>query len=109
MLKLHSSLPDCVLQEAEAEIPHANSHRRGVGDMSHMWKGESHLHLKKWIESNLVMLSCWWQSDMICSGVHPFLCSQRASEDAQQGEPVHVPRMQEDFPGALFYKKFVWS
>ena len=40
---------------------------------------------------------------MICSGVHPFLCSQRAFEDTQQGEPVHVPRMQKDFPGALFY------
>ena len=47
MLKLPSSLPDCVLQEAEVEIPHENSHRRGAGDMSHMWEGESQLHLKE--------------------------------------------------------------
>ena len=46
---------------------------------------------------------------MTFSGVHPFLRSQRASEDTQQGEPVHVPRMQEDFPGFFFTNKFVWS
>ena len=46
--------------------------------------------------------------NLICffyAGVHPLLCSQCAPEDPQQGEPVHVPRMQEDFPGFFFVNK----
>ena len=34
------------------------------------------------------------------TGLHPLLCSQCPPEDAQQREPVHVSRVQEDFPGA---------